>query len=333
MDELVSIIVPVYNVESFLNECIDSILNQTYRNIEVILVNDGSKDHSGRICDGYAKKDHRIVVIHKENGGLSDARNVGLDKATGDWILFVDSDDYIDCDMVGSMLKIAVLTDSDMIICGINILDPLGTKKHQFFESEVVSCDKRKLMDAKNGFWSTSWNRLCKAKLYDGIRFPVGKIHEDEAITYRLIDRCNKINGTSNCYYYYRIRSGSIMTNPQIIYNLDLTDIFYEKYQFFIQKKEYDLAEAAFQEYMNEVLIAYGNLHKMRHPSRKIVLCKMKKAYLDIRTLDCALILKIKWLLYCYVPFIYLLRNTLISNKGITYDKNMQKDNKNSSIN
>ena len=118
MNELISVIVPVYNVEEYLPKCIESIINQTYKNLEIILVDDGSTDNSGRICDEYAKKDDRIIVFHKENGGLSDARNCGIDAATGDWVQFVDSDDYIHQTMVEKMYSSCKRNQTKLAVCG-----------------------------------------------------------------------------------------------------------------------------------------------------------------------------------------------------------------------
>lgn len=310
---IVSIIIPVYNVREYLDDCVYSVINQTYKNLEIILVDDGSTDGSGSMCDEYAKLDNRVIVIHKVNGGLSDARNLGLEKTTGNWILFVDSDDYIDEDMVRDMLSIGLVNEADMVICGINILDPPNSRRQCFFESIETECLKNELLDARNGFWMTSWNRICKASLYKDIKFPVGKIHEDEDTTYRLIDRCNKIMGTSKCFYNYRIRSGSIMTHPSTLYNVDLVGIFYNKYQYFKSKKEYKLSEAAFVEYMNTVFISYRYLYKINHPNRDYVIDRMKKACSELWKLHCPFYVKIKWYIYCNLPFVYLLRVKMIN--------------------
>ena len=123
MPPLISIIIPVYNVEKYLDKCINSVLMQTYKNIEILLINDGSTDSSGQICESYAKKDSRIKVIHKENGGLSDARNVGIEHSTGSYIMFVDSDDYIDCNMASVLYNLLNSTNSDMAICNCTKVD------------------------------------------------------------------------------------------------------------------------------------------------------------------------------------------------------------------
>lgn len=228
MDQCVSVIVPIYMVEPYLKRAVDSIRNQTYQNLEIILVDDGSKDQCGRICDDYAKADNRIVVIHKENGGLSDARNAGLDIARGEYIMFVDSDDYIAPDCVETLLGCLKEHDADVSMCSYAVTDStefdesifaagrnnekekkqskewkIKTDNHKSdgheYDGSVEICDRRKLLsnlyDANHRdatYFIVSWNKIYKASLWDGIRFPKGKIHEDEATTYKIYDRAKK---------------------------------------------------------------------------------------------------------------------------------------------
>ena len=228
MDQCVSVIVPIYMVEPYLKRAVDSIRNQTYQNLEIILVDDGSKDQCGRICDDYAKADNRIVVIHKENGGLSDARNAGLDIARGEYIMFVDSDDYIAPDCVETLLGCLKEHDADVSMCSYAVTDStefdesifaagrnnekekkqskewkIKTDNHKSdgheYDGSVEICDRRKLLsnlyDANHRdatYFIVSWNKIYKASLWDGIRFPKGKIHEDEATTYKIYDRARK---------------------------------------------------------------------------------------------------------------------------------------------
>lgn len=228
MDQCVSVIVPIYMVEPYLKRAVDSIRNQTYQNLEIILVDDGSKDQCGRICDDYAKADNRIVVIHKENGGLSDARNAGLDIARGEYIMFVDSDDYIASDCVETLLGCLKEHDADVSMCSYAVTDStefdesifaagrnnekekkqskewkIKTDNHKSdgheYDGSVEICDRRKLLsnlyDANHRdatYFIVSWNKIYKASLWDGIRFPKGKIHEDEATTYKIYDRARK---------------------------------------------------------------------------------------------------------------------------------------------
>ena len=203
---LISVIVPIYKVEAYLKKCIKSIQNQTYSNLEIILVDDGSPDGCGAICDRYAKEDTRIRVIHKENGGLSDARNKGLDIATGEYILFVDSDDYIHPQMVEILLQHLEVVDADMAVCGFktveeneevifdcfDICETAGREK----KTEVVGIDAGEVFEGqavmnnlqyKNLLTVVAWNKLYKAELFAELRYPKGRVQEDEFLVHHIL--------------------------------------------------------------------------------------------------------------------------------------------------
>lgn len=215
MHPLISVIVPIYKVESYLRQCVDSILAQTYTNLEIILVNDGSPDNCGAICDEYAAKDPRIKVIHKENGGLSDARNAGLDIATGDFYCFVDSDDYLPDHAVATLLELQATHDSDMVIAGFErFSDKDG---HVFFSTEAdgVVTHVYTREEAMKDFYRDgcqAWAVLYKRHIHEDIRFPKGEINEDEAIIFHILDRCNQVVVTNRVVYCYRNREDSITT-------------------------------------------------------------------------------------------------------------------------
>ncbi|WP_075983033.1 glycosyltransferase family 2 protein [Bacillus massilinigeriensis] len=222
MDKI-SVIVPVYNTEEYLIQCVDSILEQTFTNLEVILVNDGSTDKSGDICNEYMKKDHRIKVIHKENGGLSDARNAGIDIATGNFIGFVDSDDYIERDMYRLLYDLIKKYEAEISICGISrFSNEVSIKKKKFEEICYIPelAIKELLRDEK--FHSHACDKLFKANLFDTIRFPTGKYYEDVYTTYKLFYISNKIVFNSIPKYYYRITEGSISNSLFRPRDLDL---------------------------------------------------------------------------------------------------------------
>ena len=188
----ISVIVPIYKVEKYIHRCIDSIINQTYKNLEIILVDDGSPDSCPRICDEYAKKDKRIKVIHKENGGLSDARNKGVDIATGDYIAFVDSDDYIHPNMYEVLIYELEKNNSDIALCKYKIVYEKSKIKTEIDgKFEVYSLNNLQALDSmygKDGVdFIVAWNKLYKKDLFNKIRYPVGKIHEDEYTTYKLL--------------------------------------------------------------------------------------------------------------------------------------------------
>lgn len=211
MEPLISVIVPVYKVEPYLHKCVDSILAQTYRNLEIILVDDGSPDHCGEICDEYAQKDPRIKVIHKENGGLSDARNAGMAVMNGAYLSFVDSDDLLPVDAIETLLKIAAEENADLVIGGHNRFEdvPVESSKAEAFVKRWTPVEAMADM-LKNG--CASWARLYRRELHQSILFPVGEINEDEAIVLELLERCNCIAVTNAVVYYYRFRPESITT-------------------------------------------------------------------------------------------------------------------------
>lgn len=214
MGEKISVIVPVYNVEQYLERCVDSIINQTYTNLEIILVNDGSTDNSGKLCDELAKKDERIRVIHKENGGLSDARNRGIDESESDLVGFIDSDDYIDSDMYEVLLKNLNDTDADLSMCALydvynNTPEVQVTNKETW---ELSSEQAIKMVMEAKILSVTAVNKLYRKSLFTDLKFEVGKIAEDAFIMIKLLDKCEKIVATNEKKYYYVHRENSITT-------------------------------------------------------------------------------------------------------------------------
>lgn len=203
MSKKLSVIVPVYNVEHYLRRCIDSIINQTYKNLEIILVDDGSQDHCGHICDEYAKRDSRIKVIHQKNGGLSAARNTGMDIATGDYIAFVDSDDYISLNMYQNMIHILEDKDLDIVCCGNyrvignTVYGNEGSGVLKIFDrNEIVY---KSLLDYK----VAAWNKVYKYDVTKDVRFPVGRKFEDTATSYLFFSKSKKVGVIDRPYYYY----------------------------------------------------------------------------------------------------------------------------------
>ena len=231
-NDLISIIIPVYKVEKYLEKCIESVLKQTYTNLQIILVDDGSPDNCGKICDEYAKKDPRIEVIHKVNGGLSDARNVGIAKAKGKYIGFVDSDDYIKEDMYEILINLIKEYDADVSICNLyDVIDGneyIRNKENGIQEYSRLDILKEVLLD-KN-IQSYAWNKLYKKELFDEIKYPIGKKYEDIGTTFYVFEKCNKIVVTSEPEYYYLKRSDSLVNNVTESTVLDYTDIIIQRY-------------------------------------------------------------------------------------------------------
>ena len=217
MDKI-SIIVPVYNVQDYLEFCIESILNQTFKNFELILVDDGSTDLSGKICDIYKEKDNRIKVIHKPNGGQSSARNAGIDVATGKYIGFVDSDDSIHPKMYEVLYNLIKKYKSDISGCNYKRTYDISSKEHENLNlDEVIEMSNiesiEKLYDKDLGVkLVVPWNKLYNKRLFDNIRYKVGRIHEDEFIAHRILYKCKKITYVDNELYYYLQREGSTMS-------------------------------------------------------------------------------------------------------------------------
>lgn len=210
MEDLISVIVPVYNVQKYVAKCVEGILVQTYRNIEVIIVDDGSTDESGRICDKF--KDQRIKVIHKKNGGLSSARNVGIEMSAGRFICFVDSDDYIDIDMVESLYKACCLYESDLSMCRYHIVGSNTFDECEISDELCVYTGEQALEEMLKGrIKSLAWNKMYKRELFADIRFPEGKVYEDIYIMHKIFLKCKKIVSIPNKAYYYVWRNGSIM--------------------------------------------------------------------------------------------------------------------------
>ena len=250
---LVSIIVPVYNVEDYIDQCIERIVDQTYSNLEIILIDDGSTDDSGKIIDNWAKKDSRITVVHQENAGLSAARNIGIVNSHGKWLSFIDSDDYVSPKYIEVMLSAANTTKAQLVISNYSEVDEttnaIGNIKH----NPVGIYNVRK-------FWTlfyskksnivplvVSWNKLYMRDIFNNIKFKPNIINEDEEIIYSIIKNAKKIAIISNSLYYYRInRDGSIMNN---INNTVIRKSIYDIYNFRIRKMYddglYDIAHQA----------------------------------------------------------------------------------------
>lgn len=244
--ELISIIVPVYNVEKYLKKCVDSIVNQTYKNLEIILVDDGATDNSGKICDELVELDNRIKVYHKKNGGLSDARNYGVERATGDYIGFVDSDDYIDAEMYERLYEAIKKENVDVAECNLKIVYP--EKTDLFTDQKYYQiCNKQEYLEEYlkiEKIFGSACVRLTKADIARKLKFPVGKLYEDTYYAYDLIGIVDKYVIVDNPYYNYLMRENSITNakfNPRIF---DLIEIV-EKFHTNVYKNYPSLKEAA----------------------------------------------------------------------------------------
>ena len=240
----VSVIVPVYQVEQYLRQCLDSILKQTFLDMEIILVDDGSKDNSGKICDEYALKDNRVRVIHQVNKGLSDARNTGMNQMSGKYFMFVDSDDYISELMVEKLYEKAEETGADIVCCNFeyfwknNEKASYSTKQR----SEVLNSSEifnHRKNEKNYGFWTVAWNKLHKSSSMNSFRFRSGKIHEDEFWANDIYQKDLKVVTIEDSLYYYRQRHNSIVNIKNIKKEFDLIEAFQERIQIYLNQNMY----------------------------------------------------------------------------------------------
>lgn len=247
----ISVVIPVYNVEKYLSECLDSVINQTYKNLQIILVDDGSTDSSGKICDEYAEKDARITVVHQSNAGAGAAKNTGLDLVKGEYFSIIDSDDYIELDMYEKMVNSLEKYNADIVQClfrNVFVNDSFDRKyKIKGNYPKVLTSKsflKEYLYDWK---YAIFWNKLFKSSLLKEIRFPVGRKIDDEFFTYKLVCNAKKVVNIDNILYNYRMRKTSVMNennSDRLIY--DRIDCFIERYNYISNvypslKKNYNL--------------------------------------------------------------------------------------------
>lgn len=227
-NELISIIVPVYKVEKYLEKCVKSILKQTYTNLEIILVDDGSPDECGRLCDKLAKVDDRIKVFHKKNGGLSDARNYGVERASGEYIGFVDSDDYIHESMYEKLHEAIKKSGAEISECGVTRVYKNMVRPHYEGEDYFLILDKQEYLKEyleNSRLYGSAWCKLIHKDLAKKIKFPTGKIYEDAFYTLELLKNVDKFTVISGNYYYYYIRENSITTRPFSSKDMDYIEI------------------------------------------------------------------------------------------------------------
>lgn len=240
----VSMIVPVYQVEKYIGQCIESVLNQTFQDFELILIDDGSKDNSGRICDFYAAKDERIRVIHTENRGAAAARNTGLDQASGKYITFLDGDDYLAENMIARLHQVIDDSAYDMVVCDFLNLLPNENDNFIVHLKERTVNGREVLEHLKNeksyGVWTVVWNKIYTREILKNLRFPNGKYFEDEFFSNQLYLNSNQIRVISDVLCYHRVLASSTMNTQKTENYLDLLDALQERLEIYIQ---YDYSE------------------------------------------------------------------------------------------
>lgn len=283
MDKLISVVVPVYNVEKYLKKCIDSTINQTYKKLEIILVDDGSTDSSKEICDEYIKQDSRIKVIHKENGGLSSARNAGIDIASGKYIGFIDSDDWIEKSMLEKLINLAEKSDSDIVLCNYfmaydekNQIQKEDIEYKEYSNYEALN----KIYDDKLGVsMIIAWNKLYNIELFNNIRYPAGKVHEDEFITYKLLFKANRICYLNEKLVYYRQQNKSITNSKFNKKRLDILQAFEERANYIKNiVKDKELYKKTLTEYYGVIIRCYFKYKESYEGDKKTLKEMLKKA-------------------------------------------------------
>lgn len=282
--DLISVIVPVYKVEPYLDKCVQSIVDQTYRNLEIILVDDGSPDRCGEMCDDWAAKDSRIRVVHKKNGGLSDARNAGMEIAAGDYIAFVDSDDWIDVNYLHHLYRAIRETGAGIAACDIRLVKegeaavPAGDcGGYRVCTPEEAICD----ILSGSGFRAVAWNKLYHRRFLDGEKYPVGKHHEDEFVTYRILAKAEKLVYVDLPLYCYLQRSGSIMHTISMK-RLDALDAYLERLAF-LELRFPELCRQDKISFCISCAAFYRQGLRMEEPERTNFLAKIRRVRKQVR--------------------------------------------------
>lgn len=311
----ISIIVPVYNVEEYLPKCLDTILNQSFRDFEVILVNDGSKDNSGFICEKYAKKDSRIRIIHKENGGLSSARNAGLDIAKGRYIGFIDSDDFIDLKMYEQLYNMIKIYNADIAICSYECVSKHAIIKNKNYKDKLEEIKVFNNIEAlnqtleENGVeFIVAWNKLYKSSVFENLRFKEGKVHEDEFIVHQVLYKSNIVVYTPKKLYYYLQRENSITGESFNIKRTDYLEALTERIYFYNEKNLDYLKEKTEYQYLKLYFKYYFKVKNDLKDTEKVK--KLKQNFIDtFRTLSKSNIYskkeKLSWIIFIINSSLY----------------------------
>ncbi|MDO5558705.1 MAG: glycosyltransferase family 2 protein [Oscillospiraceae bacterium] len=296
-DTLISIIVPIYNVEKYLDECVRSLINQTYRNIEIILVDDGSPDNCPQMCDKYALTDSRIRVVHKKNGGLSDARNAGIEVANGKYYAFIDSDDYISVLFIEMLYNAAVSENAQIVQTNlVRFRDGEMPVEPDTASPSVKTYTGRQMNYNLYGeiYVPTVvvWSKLYRAELFDNIRFPVGKINEDEFTTYKLFYKSEKVCFIDLPLYFYRFNSESIMNSSFSLKRMHKAQALEERMKFYRDRNENELYLLTVKEFCRYIRMNYYKIEYYINPHDEILseirmkLKSLKKDFAQVKDAD-----------------------------------------------
>ena len=311
-EELISIIIPVYKVEECLDRCVRSIVAQTYNKLEIILVDDGSPDRCPQICDEWAKVDERIKVIHKENGGLSDARNAGLDIMKGQYVVFVDSDDYIHPQFVELMYYVAQKYNVSLVDCRY----ARATLSEEIRKTETFDMDQviaKKIVDfSPYVIEIQAWGKIYKREIFDHIRYPKGRIHEDAWIWWKIMYQARKVAVISEQLYYYTVNPTGIVHTNKTMKKMDLFDGLYDQYLYFRERSEEKIANKIMRYMLNVFPGVYMDIGQSKFFDKKQFFSYYKKMVKIAKQEKCISANETrKHTLYCNVPQIIELGNKI----------------------
>lgn len=315
----ISVIVPVYKVEPYLHRCVDSILGQTYTDFELILVDDGSPDNCPAICDEYAEKDSRVHVIHQENGGLSAARNAGIDWAfansDSEWLSFIDSDDYVHSEYLERLLNTAKEQCADLVFCTLTAFTEGddGYKEIEFWGTPCCAAKTdveilREATQMRNGNISghhvIACNKLYKKRVFSDIRYPYGQVHEDEAVAHRVLGTCEKVVGIAEPLYYYRQHPNSITKEQAGYYRSLCVTLAYGDRILYYQDMHIEISDKLYLYYWPTLVRCFC---KFFHEDKcakliKITVKQMRQIVGSYIKTDVSVARKIGVLLFCCMP-------------------------------
>lgn len=284
-EEMISVIVPVYMGEQWLPRCIESIRNQSFQNLEIILVNDGSPDNSGKVCEEYAGLDDRITVVHKENGGLSDARNAGIAASSGQYIMFVDEDDYIHPDMVQILYRTMQETNADMVLCDfVPVPDEAKIDYPAITQVESPVCfEGGEVMNQlyyRNLLTVVAWNKLYKRAVFNAHGYIKGRVHDDESAIHYILHACKKTAYLKEKLYYYVQREGSITSKRRWNYYSDSWQAYEERLAF-LEENGYEEMASFTKEHMLHYAVTYWKMLK-GSTTAKAIANGMRKTFKDL---------------------------------------------------
>lgn len=290
----ISVIVTVYNIQAYLPQCIESLVDQSYTELEILLVDDGSTDGSGELCDVWAERDRRIRALHRPNGGLSAARNTGLEYATGDYIAFVDGDDHVDKEMYRCLIETAQKYSADVVMSSICALKEDGRRfmvfENAFSERQIIDHDEvMRLLIFEKEISTSACNKLFKHRLFATVRFPEGKIYEDKAVMHKILHLCETIAIDKRAIYYYLLRDNSITKVSFSEKNFDQLEAAQNRYEFY--QKYYpelatDVKANLCEQAMVQTIIAFKG-HASREQFRRLDrwMSNSKEAYYKSRSI------------------------------------------------